>query len=110
MSKHRGLLLTETGQEILDDYTDNGIASTTALINTIFSTSFDSADYGQISRLIENLEPRQFGEDIQESSAFGFIDSFVNGIDYITITIPAFPVVLAGDEITTPGAFTLSEI
>lgn len=104
------LILTETGQEILDDFNANGVSSATTLINTIFSASFDSTNFGQISRLLTNFDPRDFGIDVQQSDAFGFIDAFVNGIDYITIAAPSFPIVLAVDEITTPGTLTLTEI
>lgn len=104
------LFFTETGKEIKDDFDENGIASATTLLNTIFSTSFVAADYAQIEILIENLTARTFGETINESDALGYVDSFVTGVDYVTVTVPSFPIALATDEITTDGALTLSEI
>ena len=104
------LFFSETGKEIKDDYDENGIASAVVLINSIFTASFGSGDYTKIQRLIENLTPRTFGTDIQESDALAYIDSFVEGVDYVTITLPAFPIALADDEITTDGALTLTEI
>jgi hypothetical protein len=104
------LFLSEAGQEILDNYDDNGVESVTTLINTVFSESFDSTDYGQIIRFLDNFTPRSFGDTIQEADAFGFIDTFVIGLDYLTITLPSFPISLSDDEITTPGSFTLTEI
>lgn len=104
------LLLTETGQEIKDRFDAEGISATVTLINSIFAASFASADFVQIQKLVEVMTPRQFGVDIQESDAFAFIDAFVDGIDFITIAVPTFPVVLAVDEITTVGSLTLTEI
>ena len=104
------LFLSEAGLEIRNEFIANGIASAVSLINIIFTETFDSDDYEQIRILLEQLEPRLIGEDIQESDAFGYLDPNIVGIDYITISVPTFPVVLADDEITTVGTLTLSEI
>lgn len=104
------LFLHESGKEIRDDFISNGIASAVSLLNTILSESFSSSDYDQISQMLEQLEPRLIGEDIQESDAYAFIQGSVNGIDYMTITAPVFPLSIASDEITTAGTLTLSEI
>lgn len=106
------LFLSETGQEIKDQYDSTGISDTITLINTIFSTSFDDDDAAQIERLVDNLVPRDFGVDIQQSDVFGYIDTFVNGVDYITIAVfgGGFPLALADNEITTDGVLTLTEI
>ena len=104
------LFLSETGLEIQDKFEADGISEAVDLINTIFSKNFGSDDFDQIQRLVENLDPRLIGESVQESSALGYIDSFVNGVDYITITVPAFPITVADDEITSDGTLTLSEI
>ncbi len=104
------LFFSEAGKEIRDKFIADGVADATILINSIFSETFTSSDYDQISRLLENLDPRIIGESVQESSALGYVDSFVNGIDYLTASAPTFPVTLANDEITTIGALTLTEI
>lgn len=104
------LFFSETGNEIQDDYIANGVTSATALINTIFGTTFSAADFGQIERLVANLEPRDFGDTIQESDALGYVDAFVNGVDYLTVSVPTFPIALADDEITTDGTISLTEI
>ncbi len=104
------LLLSEASQEIKDIYTNNGIGDAVTLINTIFSESFTSIDYASIEEQMIALEPRQIGEDLEESTAIGFIDSNVVGLDYFTITAPTFPITLSDDEITTYGTLTLSEI
>ncbi len=104
------LLLTETGQEIADSYQDGGVAATVTLINAIFGTSFGAADYAAIERMLVRLEPRQFGEDIQSSDAFAFVQGAVEGVDYMTVSAPSFPVAVADNEITTPGTLTLTEI
>lgn len=109
------LFFSETGKEIIDKYNYEGIDEVISLINIIFSTSFTSIDNEQIKKIIlglENIGFRQFGDTIQESDAISFIQSSINGIDYITITLPAFPMNLAVDTITTHtgSTFNLTEI
>lgn len=106
------LFLSEAGKEIYDDFLSNGVDSARALINTIFTESYTSSDNTQISLFLNNFGNyyRTIGDDIQESDAFAFVAGFTTGIDYITIAVPAFPVVLASDEITTDGVINLSEI
>ncbi len=104
------LFFSEAGREISDDYISNGTASVVTLVNSIFGTSFGAADYTQVARLVENMEPRQFGDTIQESDALGYIDTFVNGLDYLTVAAPAFPISTSANEITTDGTMTLTEI
>lgn len=104
------LLLSEAGQEIKDTYASSGIAAAVALINTIFSTSFGATDYAAVERLVANVSPAAFGRDLQSSDAFGFLDSFVTGLDYLTVASPSFPVAVAENEITTVGTLTLTEI
>ena len=105
------LFLSETGKEIKDTYDNNGIADAITLINSIFTTTFTVDDDGtEIELLVKNMTPRDMGDTIQESDAFGFIDAFTTGVDYMTIALPAFPIALDDDEITTPGVLTLTEI
>lgn len=104
------LFWSEAGLEIIREFESEGIASAVDLINIIFSESFDEADYDQITTLLNALTPRFFGEDIQESDAVGFIAPNIEGIDYITISAPTFPISNAEDEITTYGTLALTEI
>lgn len=106
------LFLTETGNEIIDYYEENGIELTTTLINTYFSTSFTNLDYTALQKLLDNLTPREFGDTIQSSMAYSYIQSNIDGINYLDITTfgSGFPVSLANDEITTNGTITLSAI
>jgi hypothetical protein len=104
------LFFSEIGKEIKLDYESNGIESAVELINGYFSETFNSTGYDQIKLLIENLKYRNFEDEIQASDAFGYIDSFVSGIDYLTISVPSFPITLANDEITTYGILSLTEI
>ena len=107
------LILSEAGKEIYDDYISNGVDSARTLINTIFSESYDSSDNAQIIQFLSNFLNfyRLIGEDIYESDIMAFIAGNTSGVDYMTIAVPAaFPVVLAADEITTPGVLTLTEI
>jgi len=107
------LFLTETGNEIKNNYLSLGIESAVNLINTIFSTTFTTVDYPQIKKLLDNLTPRNFGDVIQESDIFTYVQGNVFGIDYMTISVfgsLGLPLTLAPDEITTPGSLSLTEI
>ena len=104
------LFFSETGTQIVQDFQSNGIASAVTLVNTLFSTAFTTDDYNQMERLIENLSPRQVGVNVQESDVQGYIDSFVNGVDYLDISSPSFPIIVDTDEITTDGTINVSEI
>ena len=104
------LIFDETGQEIKDEFTSNGLENAVTLINSIFATSFDSTDYGPIRRLLESLEPAQFGTDIQRSSVEGYIDAFVEGVNYIIVNTPSFPISIANDEVSSVGNVTLTEV
>jgi hypothetical protein len=107
------LFLTEAGAEILGVYQDGGVGTAVTLINTIFSLSLAAADYVQVAKILDQYDkiaPRTFGETIQESDVAVFIQGGVYGIDYMTIAVPTFPLVMDPDEITTPGTLTLTEI
>lgn len=110
------LFFTETGKEISEYYTSNGITLTITLINTIFTTTFTySADGTELERLLDHFQLvgyRQIGDTIQESDAYALIQGGVAGIDYMTITTPAFPIALGDAECTTHtgSTFTLTEI
>jgi hypothetical protein len=108
------LLFSEMTYDIVNDYLQNGIASATTLINSYFSETFTAADYVQVQNLISNIYDKEyipdFGDEYQESEVTGFINIFVEGIDYLTWTLPAFPLTLAADEIATYGTLTLTEI
>lgn len=105
------LFFSETGLEIQELYEDSGIAAAVTLINTVFSTSFGTADYDQITELITKLQPRTIGEvDIQEIDLLSYVDQNVTGVLYPTITAPTFPIAIADNEITTIGTVTSTEI
>lgn len=107
------LFLSEAGKEIYDDYQSNGVDSARTLINTIFTEAYTSSDNAQIIQFLSNFLNfyRVIGDDIYESDVMAFIAGNTFGVDYMTIAVPAaFPVVLAADEITTPGILTLTEI
>lgn len=95
------LLFSERTYEIQQDYLSNGIASAVSIINSEWSTSFVAQDYAQIITLLDNVEATQFDTDFQRSDVEGFVDSFVDGVDYIIISSPSFPITTASDEITT---------
>lgn len=104
------LIISETGQEIVDTFLNSGIDGAVELINTIFTKSFSDSDYPAITTLLENLSPTEFGRDLQRSDLEGFIDSFVDGVDYVNETSLSFPISVDVAEITSVGTITLAEI
>ena len=104
------LFLSETGQEIQRRFTSDGITQAVILLNNIFSTAFGSEDYIQLENLISNLPARQIGVDVQLSDILAYIDIYVFGVDFVTISAPSFPIVVDDDEITTDGTISISEI
>lgn len=103
------LRVDETGQEIKEDFDANGIDSARILINNFFATSFLVTDNPQITTLLQNLTPTEFGRDMEASDILGYVDSFVNGVDSFSTTVPTFPVVVADNEITSAGTHTITE-
>ena len=106
--------------EVTDEIIKLNKTSTTdarEYINTKFGSSFILADDVKIKILIDALDPdgggigsRNFGGTIQDSDIKGYLDVYVDGVDYLTITIPTFPIVLPNNEITTIGTITTTEI
>jgi len=94
------LALSERGKEFQNEYLQNGITSVISMINDHWLTSFTSADASQITKLISNLEYVEFGKDIQSANLISYVDTFVDGVDYLTISSPAFPVVIGNNEIS----------
>ena len=106
------LFFNETGLEIQNDFISNGITSAVVLINNYFGTSFSVEDYDQISKLLDEdiYSPALIGGDRQESDAFGYLDTGIDGLDYLTISSPSFPITVGNGEITTDGTLTVTEI
>jgi len=94
------LLFFEAGKEIQTAYSSGGISAAVAYINVKWGTSFTSADYNAIKRMLLVLEPAVFGQVFQESEVLGFIQEYVTGVNYLTITSPTFPIVCAQNQIT----------
>jgi hypothetical protein len=92
--------------QIQEVYTTLGISSAVDLINSTWSLSFTSAAYVQIQRLLEVVTPVNFNDTIQISEFYGIVNSYVDGVDYCTISVPSFPVSLAANEITEIGTIT----
>lgn len=103
------MVFTEVGQEIKSIYSSSGIDTAIQYINTRWATSFTSADSKQIATLIENLEPAQFGKSFQLVDVLGYLDKYIDGVDYVT-TSTSFPIVLASDAISTEGIMTVTQI
>lgn len=104
------LQLTEAGAQILSTYKASGIVSAVTLINTIFGETFGQADYTQITSFLNNFVPRNFGDTIQLTTIIAFIQSFLVGCDYVTISVPSAAITTVLTEITTIGVLTLTQI
>ena len=104
------LFFNETGLEIQRRYEADGISDAVTLLNTIFSTSFAVDDFDQLEPIISNLPARLIGENVQQSDVLGYIDTYVSGVDFVTISAPTFPISIGLDEITTDGTITVTEI
>jgi len=105
------LFFTECGKEIVDTYISNGLERAVELINSIFSTSFETAD-SQIYNMLEYLKKtgyRKFGETIHESTLVTMISDCVEGINHLTVE-NVFPISTSRDQITTIGTYTIGEI
>ena len=105
------LIFSEATAEIVSILEAKGIVAATNFINGKFHFSFGSdSDLSQIKTMLENINPIDFGGDIQLSDVHGFMDTFVRGVDYLTIASPTFPIVTSGREITTAGLMKITEI
>lgn len=105
------LFFTECGKEIIDMYESTGLTRAVNLINQIFSTNFDSAD-NQIYNMLQYLSRigyRKYGETIYESNLIAMISNCVEGINHLTFTDIAFPIVVPENEITSIGTYTINE-
>lgn len=108
------LFFSETGKEVIDKYNINGITDTITLINSIFSYTFTSLDNVAIIQIIERLEAigyRNFEDTVQEWDFSSYLQA-IDGIDYVVVNTPAFPIVCAANEILTHtgSSFTLHEV
>lgn len=103
------LEFSEVGQQVIDDFNTNGIVSAISFINSIFGESFTSDSNAQIIKLLNNLEAATFGKTFQESDVLGYIDSNVDGVDFLTHSM-SFPIVLTEDQISTPGTPVITQI
>lgn len=104
------LLTSELTAEIVDKKNTLGIAAAVTFINSTWTYVFTSTDYPQIASLIDNVDIPNFGTNIEYSNVAAFIER-VEGVDYLTITVPStWPVTFGSDEIATNGTITLSEI
>lgn len=104
------LFFAETGKEIKSLFDAQGVSEATTAINTYFSESFNDTDAPQIIELLTNLVPAEFGVTIQLSDFVAYIDANVLGLDYLTTTLPVFPIIQDGDQITQYGTITITQI
>jgi hypothetical protein len=95
------LLFSEVGKEILDVYASSGTSDAVDYINNKWATSFTAIDFSSIERILDNLESTDFNKTWYESDVSGFVDSFVDGVDYCIIAAPAFPITTGVLEISS---------
>jgi hypothetical protein len=94
------LIFSEVTAEYKKYYEESGIEYFVTLINSKWVYSFTSSDYTQIQSLIENIEATYFEKTFHESDISSIIDVFIAGVDYITISAPALPIITTDQEIT----------
>jgi len=107
------LFFSEAGNEIYQAYLAQGVTYAVSRINSIFGTTFGTNDYVDLTKLLNQfgtIPPRAFGDIINQSQFYTFVEGGVNGIGYITTTVPTFPVVCGAAEITTIGAIALTQV
>jgi hypothetical protein len=105
------LITSETGKEIQDTFNGDGIEDAVSLINSIFTKSFTSTDYSEITKMLQSLNPVTIGGTIQTSDVNSLIDG-ITGVDYVTITVfgTGLPLSFGSASISTIGTITLSQI
>lgn len=104
--------MSEAGQEIVDAYVEGGDSAGVARFNSVLSEAFLEAD-PKVVRIIEGLRiygARRFGETVQLSDAITLVQGSVSGVDFLTVSAPAFPISNDLDEIVTYGTVTLTEV
>lgn len=105
------LVTTEVGRELQDKYQSEGLQSGIAFINAKWGSSFTVSNDGiQIRKLLDFFTPAVFGRSLQLSDFDGIIKGAVNGVDYITISVPSFPVSVTSQYITQDGTMSWSAI
>lgn len=107
------LMLSESGQEIVDLYKSSGIAAAVTRINTLFGESFASADYTKVEQQLDALYKfgaADFGYTLRSDDITAFVRAYVDGVDYFTYSSPTFPITCGSAEITKYGTLTLTEI
>jgi len=100
------LFFSSITYQIQQVYLTTGIGTAVDLINSSWSLSFTSADYIQIQRLLDAITAVDFNDTLQISDFYGIMNTFVDGVDYCTISAPTFPISLGTDEITEIGTIT----
>jgi hypothetical protein len=107
------LFFTETSKEILDQYLSEGIEKAVETINYNLGESFSTTNYSDIEPLLLALDQqgtRSYGETIQESAVYTFIQANIKAIDYMNIEEPAFPLMHREYAISTIGTLNLTRI
>lgn len=104
------LMIHECGKEIVTIYNNNTIKEAVEFINNIYGYSFGANDYTQITRLLDNIDYAVIGKERAANDIIAYIDSYVNGVDYVVLNAPTGIISLSNNQITTTGTITVSEI
>ena len=104
------LFFSERSFEIVSVYQQEGIGTAVLLINTIWSTSFGPADYNQVQALLIGVTPVDFESTLELSRLDTYVIGNVVGANSLNISAPSFPIVLTGNDISTIGTVTLTEV
>ena len=104
------LMIHECGKEVYTLYKNNTIAEAKDLINNLWSYSFGQNDYNQIKKLLDNIDYAVIGKDRAANDIIAYVDSFVDGVDYVTMSAPTGVITVNTNQITTTGTISVSEI
>jgi len=106
------MLISERCKEIIDIFTDTGIADAVTYINSAWGYTFSSADYAELSFIIQRQKRDGYidwGTGLRPNDIISVLDS-LTGVDYATCSLPVAPVAVQFNEIMTDGTMTVTQI
>jgi hypothetical protein len=106
------LLFSECTPEIINAYNSTGgVAAAIAYINTKWSTTFGTTDYASIAAMLTPLVsglvlPASIGATIASSQVTGYLQEYIPGVNYFSLTAPTFPISLTSIQMTTDSVIS----
>jgi hypothetical protein len=107
------LFFSETCSEITRAYNSAGAATAIEKLHSILGLDTPNALIPTLEKFFEYLNEfgcRSFGETIHESQLITFLTIAIQGIEYLTITAPRFPIILTETQICGVNAVSVGII